>query len=77
VSTAIGDTGANLDSTPKSQPPKRRRIPATARIPIIALTAHAMSEDVNRANEVRMDGYETKPLEYERLMRKIATFVHG
>ena len=54
-----------------------RANPATARIPIIALTAHAMSEDVNRAVEVRMDAYETKPVEYERLMRKIAMFVHG
>jgi hypothetical protein len=36
-----------------------------------------MSEHVNRAVEVRMDAYETKPVEYERLMRKIATFVHA
>ena len=52
-----------------------RANPAPARIPIIALTAHAMSEHVNRAVEVRMDAYETKPVKYERLMRKIATFV--
>lgn len=39
-----------------------QRIPAnpeTANIPIIALTAHALSEDVSRAIDVRIDAYET------------------
>jgi two-component system cell cycle response regulator DivK len=47
----------------------------TAHIPVIALTAHAFAEDVNRAIDVQIDAYETKPLVYERLMTKIATFI--
>lgn len=52
-----------------------RANPETTGIPIIALTAHALSEDVNRAVDVQIDAYETKPVVYQRLMNKIATFV--
>lgn len=52
-----------------------RANPKTAHIPIIALTAHALSDDVSRAVEVGIDAYETKPVVYQRLMGKIATFV--
>jgi two-component system cell cycle response regulator DivK len=47
----------------------------TAHIPVIALTAHAFAEDVNRAIDVQIDAYETKPVVYERLLAKIATFI--
>lgn len=53
-----------------------RAQPETAHIPIIALTAHALSEDVDRAVRVAIDAYETKPVVYVRLMRKIASFVN-
>lgn len=48
-----------------------RNNPLTKHIPIIALTAHSSSADVKRAVEAGCDQYETKPLEYERLLKKV------
>ena len=45
--------------------------PATCDIPIIALTAHAMAGDREKALAVGCDEFDTKPVEFERLLAKI------
>jgi two-component system cell cycle response regulator DivK len=48
-----------------------RANPVTAAIPIIALTAHAFAEEVQRALQAGCNHYETKPLVYRRVIKKV------
>ena len=48
-----------------------RAQPATASIPIIALTAHAMETDRLRALDAGCQDYDTKPVDLARLLAKI------
>jgi CheY-like chemotaxis protein len=51
--------------------------PETSRIPIIALTAHAMAGDEQKARESGCDDYDTKPIDLPRLLLKIEAHLKG
>jgi CheY-like chemotaxis protein len=49
--------------------------PVTHTIPVIALTAHAMADDEQKALEAGCDDYDTKPINLKRLLEKIEKFL--
>ena len=50
---------------------------ATRGIPVVALTAHAMTTDRERALEAGCDAYETKPVELKRLIEVMEKLLDG
>ena len=56
---------------------KAKQDSAIAHIPIIALTAHAMTADKERAMNAGCSEYETKPVDFPSLLAKIYQFLEG
>jgi len=52
-----------------------KSMPETKSIPIIALTSHAMAGDREKALEAGFDEHETKPVDLDRLLSKIRSFL--
>ena len=51
--------------------------PATKAIPIIALSAHALSDSRKKALAVGCDEFETKPIDFEQLIKKVQLLARG
>lgn len=51
--------------------------PATGAIPVIALTAHAMTEDEDRARELGFDLFIRKPVEPQLVVEAVERFTRG
>lgn len=54
-----------------------KRDPRTASAPVIALTAHALDSDQRRSVEVGCAAFDTKPVDYKRLLEKIDQLLNG
>jgi CheY-like chemotaxis protein len=51
--------------------------PQTQTIPVIALTAHAMADDEDKARAAGCDDFDTKPVDIQRLVGKIKALLNG
>jgi len=50
--------------------------PDTQDTPVIALTAHAMTSDRDKADEIGFNGYATKPIDFPALVHMIEAWLH-
>jgi CheY-like chemotaxis protein len=71
MDVALGD----MDGWEATQLIKAR--PSTAKIPVIALTAHALKSDRDRSIEVGCAEFDTKPVDLPRLLGKIRACLAG
>jgi two-component system, cell cycle response regulator DivK len=66
----------NLPDVDGWEATRRLKAEATTRhIPVVALTAHAMERDRDKAREAGCDGYESKPIDFPRLVSKMETLL--
>ena len=56
---------------------RQKADPATRTIPVIALSAHALAGDREKALSAGCDEFETKPVDFARLRAKIAALLEG
>lgn len=54
-----------------------RQAPSLREVPVIALTAHALSGDRQKALDAGCTDYETKPVEFARLLAKVEAYLGG
>ena len=55
---------------------KAKESPETKDVPIIALTAHALEQDREKAFNVGADDFDTKPVDFKRLLGKIQNLIN-
>jgi two-component system, cell cycle response regulator DivK len=54
-----------------------RNAPATAHIPIVAVTASAMPEEAKKMKEAGFDGFQTKPINVKEFVQAVAAVFSG